>query len=579
MENRVYSLSTQIREKLNLFYGKGAGYEVFISNDSILVKGRSNNLSGTYHHLVPGEIYLTIEEAKKFLNALDKVIIINDYLDQNGISFKVTSGNQTVFEMNGKEMSYGDIDNLYCKLDKKEDKSSLPLALNMIKAKSLYERFTILYEQVEKKHTFLESYNELISSFEGKIEAIQFAKKNIGLWWKVWPLLPMRNFDITGDEDLVDTIINGEDVSFSNDQISLEKKKKYLSNLENYELRINNFIERLEKEIKKLETYNEKADAILKNISQSNRFNISTIQELPEYDRVSLDTILSEEKQKYDNEIKRKRDKPYVPETIDEKYPWLKDIDQQQRFNLDQRDKTAIMLYKSFMYHLFNNIISYARTSGLEFTELCNDDFVNGIIRKEYVKYVEKLKTSNPSHQLFDRNAVSTVVDDLFPANYVPDYDGFRQIALENLILLEPALSKVTLNQPLTVYRCVYKPMNSSIWDQDLGNAFLSTTTDVDSVSRFMIDRAYDISCDAKKIIYKIELPAGSPIVAFTDDIYLKTGTPNAGFGDGQKEILLDSKNYDFKYVDGDFNRLDDGTYLYSITLKAEPKMERAKSL
>ena len=580
MENEVNALSKQIAEKLDLFYNKGGYCEVFTSDTNIIIKGEAENLSGTYRYRVPGEILLGVDSAKRFLKTLDRVIIINDYLGKGGFSFKVTDGNRLVFEMEEKEIPYWDIDTLYYHLDSKVEKSPLALELNMIKARSLYETLTDLYEQAEKKHAFLESYNELISSLEGKKDAIKFARENSATWLKKRFLLPRRKFDITGDEDIVDTIVNGEVVSFEHGQVPLEKRKKYLTNLENYEHRINNFIERLEIEIKKVESYNEKADGVLISISKCNVFSITNMDDFPEYDCVSTEDILTEEKQRYDDEIKEKKNNLVEEKTLDEKYPWLKDIDQQQRMNLDRKEVIAMMLYKSFMYNLFNNIISYARNNNLEMTELNNDEHVEDLIREEYEKYVQKMEQQKTSVRLFRGNEVATVVDNIFPANYTVDYNRFHQVVLDNVVLLEPALSKVKLNQPLTVYRCVYEPTDSSIYDADLGNALLSTTTSVNSVTDIMIGRESDIKYDSKKVIYKIELPAGSPVITFTDDLFMKYGSPETGFIDGQKEILIDSKNYDFEYVDGDYNKLKDGTYLHSITVKAMPKeLEKAKSL
>ena len=415
-------------------------------------------------------------------------------------------------------------------------------------------------------------------SRHGKKAAIQFAKRNRWIWFRVRHL-PVREFDLTSDEDLVDTVINGEEIEFSYDKIPLDKKKKYMTNLDNYELRISNLIQRLESEYAKLKAYNDKVNAILETIANSNPLNIQPISELPEFDCISLDVILPEEKKKYDEQISKKSEEKAPPKTIDEVYPWLKDVDQQQRANLTRDKKTAIMLYKSFMYNLFNNIISYVRSNGLNINEIANDEYVESLIMEEYNKYVEKLK--KPKIRMFGSSnveAASTVVDRLFPDNYDVGYNKFRQIVLDNVGLLEPSLSSTVLTQPLTVYRCVYEPINKSIYNGDLGNALLSTTTSSVVVSDFMEKRKYDIKFDSKKVIYKIELPAGSPVIAFTNDVYLEHGASAAGFGEDQQEILLDSQAYDFEYVDSDFNTMRDGTTLYSVVLSAVPKQERSMS-
>ena len=562
------ALYDELKDKIELFYNKGVDYKVFTSDNGILITGKEKVLSGTYYYPVPGEIHLSIEQAKRFLETLNKAIIINGLLGNDGISFRVTEGSKIVFAMDGKEISDSDIDTIYRHLEEREEKSPLPLALNMIKVTYLYRRYIDLYEQVSKKHEFLESYNELISTTEGKKTAIGFAKRYRGTWLRVEDYIPRRDFDITGDEDIVDTIVNGERLLFDYTQVPLDRRKKYLENLENYELRINNLIERLETETRKLLEYNEKASKILDSISETNRFSIEPISDLPEYDCISIDVILDEEKQKYDKEIRERSQSTYKPETIDDKYPWLRDIDEQQRANLNQREKTAIMLYKSLMYHLFNHIISYVRDNNIELSEIANDPYIESMIREEYEEYVERNK--NPKTVL--KKNVSTVVDDLLLSNGIISYERFRQIALDHVVLLEPALSKITLTEPLTVYRCVHEPLGSSLYDGDLGNAFLSTSTSTNFVSNFLKQREGDIAHEAEKVIYKIELPVGSPIIAYTDDVFLKNGTEDINFHEEQQEILIDSNAYDFEYVEADFNRLKDGTIIHSITLKAIPK-------
>lgn len=586
MEIEAITLSKQISDKLNIYFNGNDDYQVFVSNDTIVIKVKAKVLAGTYDYPIPGEINLSVEDTKKFLDILDKVIIINDYLNKDDISFRNTKGNRLVFSIDGKEISNNEIITLYNHLEMKKEKSPLPLELNMIKAKSLYERYTDLYEQVAAKHQFLESYNELITSHKGKKEAIEFALRNVGTWGRIREQTPSRIFDITGNEDLVDTIINGEKVSFDYGSIPLEKKKIYLMNLDNYELRINNLIERLEKEIKKLEKYNEQVSTILESISKCNSFNIKPISSFPIYDCMNLDDILIEEKQKYKNDLYRKiiiQPKAPDPIPVTEKYPWLEDVDTQQR-KLGTDKKTALMLYKSSMYHLFNNIISYARNNNLKLDELyvdengkLNDKYIEHFIKVEYQKYVEKVSDTNKII-LPNRSNDLTVVDELFPDNYLRDYKSFRDIVLNNVKLLESSLSETILNQPLTVYRCVYEPKDSDIYSGNLGNALLSTTTNVESVSQILRERKMDIEYESKKVIYKIELPAGSPIIAFTKDIYLKDGSESVGFSDDQKEILIDSNNYDFECVGGDFNKLEDGTDLYLISLNAMPKMKTVKN-
>lgn len=571
MTMEIFTISNQIREKLDYFYAKGGEFKVFTDGDTIIIKGNTSGLSETYTSFVSGEISLSLEDAKKFYESLNEAIIINNYLNKSAISFRVTNGNRIVFAYEGKEISGSDIFSLYRKLENQELGNSLQLSLNMIKVKSLYEYYIDLIEQVEKKHAFLDSYNDLITSLDGKKEAIRFAKQNKGTWLKIRSHVPSRKFDITIGEDIVDTIINGENISFNDNGITLEQKNKYLYNLSNYELRINNLIERLEKEIQILKSYNEEASKLLEKISACNILNIKPLSAIPEYRCLSMEVILDEEKRKYTSEVAERDKIQETAKTIDEKYPWLQDIDKQQRTNLDTSEKTALMLYKSFMYHLFNKIISYSRDNNTMIEELYNDEYIEKLIMEEYEKYVARQK----GPKVVVSNSVKTVVNDIFPDNIIVEYNRFRQIVLDNVVLLENALKKNILTKPLTVYRCVYEPSDAQIYSGNLGNALLSTSVDKSFVSDFMRNREQDIEFASQKVIYKIELPEGSPVVAYTNDVFLNDGTPKVGFGEDQQEILIDSKAYDFEYVNSDFYNLSDGTTIYTVTLNAVPKKEK----
>lgn len=572
----VLNLVREIRDRLEFLYRKGADYSVVSNDDIIIVRGKALPLSGNISRYMPGEVVLTVDSAKKFLEDLNRVIIINDHMEyKKYITFNVTNGNELVFSYENKMLSSDEISQIYREFEKGDVKDSLPLALDLINIRFLYDNYIDYSEQARIRQQFLQSYNERISDFNGKKSAIDFAKSNRGIWLRIRGVEKnYKDFDITSDIDIVDSVINHEKLNFSYGFVPLEKRNLYNENLENYELRISNLIERLEVETKKVLDYLEKTNAIMDQIASSNALSVKPLNEIPEYGICDMDTILSEEKDKYDLLVKQKREEKYASSfKSDDKDDsiWLSDIDSQQRLNIDYNEKTALMLYKSFMYNLFNNIVSYARKSNLEIKDVLNDSYVEELIKAEYDNYVKRI--TSPSMVMPGSNAVKTVVDDIFPKGYAVGYDRFRQVVTSNVVLLEGALSKNTLKEPLTVYRCVYLPTSQSVFGSDLGNAFLSTTTSSSFTSSFIDNRAYDINYEANKVIYKIELPEGSPVIAYTDDIFLRNGSSEVGFNDSQKEILIDSSLYDFKFKDSDYNITSDGSYIYSVTVQAVPKL------
>lgn len=176
--------------------------------------------------------------------------------------------------------------------------------------------------------------------------------------------------------------------------------------------------------------------------------------------------------------------------------------------------------------------------------------------------------------------------------NYYPDigvldnngdivsYEQFKKIILDSIPSLEKTLCSVITEEPMIVYRGL---STDDINKKEIG--FLSTTIDsnialsfLDSVTR---------RDKGKSVLYKINLPKGSPMAFFSTEIF--TGTldeKNANaFGDGQKEVLIDADNYDFEILsvkkinDAYIKREDKTIYLVEINAKPKTKSNHYKEI
>ena len=77
----------------------------------------------------------------------------------------------------------------------------------------------------------------------------------------------------------------------------------------------------------------------------------------------------------------------------------------------------------------------------------------------------------------------------------------------------------------------------------------MSTTIDSNIALSFL--NSVTRKNNGKSVIYKINLPKGSPVAFFSTELF--TGTldeKNANaFGDAQKEVLIDADNFDFEIL------------------------------
>ncbi len=563
----------RLREEISRALGNYYIDELRVLSDDYFIKieGNFSSIDKVYTFLVKGDLLLNRENAERFLKSLKQMSIINQGRGYSEIKLVVSDMGKIVFAKDNKELSWGDLDNYFRHVEMESIKSPLELSLGLINLRRLYETYRDIYEQVISRIEYLKSYNSRLTGIADKKALIEEANKLSATWLRV--AKPSEYEEVTlYDEplDIKSFLVSGKNAFFSYSNVPLEHRMSYLRNLILSEHKMKLLIDKFTEELDKLEKIDENLVEIIRNIASKNILTLKEIDAIPEYEILNVDTLLNAGK--LDDFQKRNilNEELYKTEEKENDSKWLEDIDKQQRA-LSREEKSALMLYKSFAYHVINQIISYVRDNNIDLNTIEYDENINAILLEGYKSYVESFD-NKMKFPVFNRREVSTIVEELFPDNYKVPFERYKSNILSSINPLLSSLSKTTLNEDMTVYRCIYLPVGQNIFSNNLGNALLSTTISNNIVSDFLNQRKASINYPYNKVIYKIELPAGSKVAVFTNDVFLRYGSYDIAFGDAQKEILLDSINYDFEYVDAKSYTEKNGENISIVYLKALPK-------
>ena len=220
-------------------------------------------------------------------------------------------------------------------------------------------------------------------------------------------------------------------------------------------------------------------------------------------------------------------------------------IEIEQSKILTSDEKTAVLLYKTQLYRAFNPLITLINKKANNDQKLIYEiqknvyaipEF-NAIIEKSYNEMKKQFEEAkNNGH-----NQTRFITDDILPPDYLVSIEQYKEIVANYLPHLTTALQKVQLPEDLVVYRGVNTSNETS-----LNNGLLSTSIYTSQTLQFIENRPTD---QKNKIIYKIFLPKGSPIICFTNEIFTGKKNENDPFADEQKEILIDPNLFSFKLL------------------------------
>lgn len=248
--------------------------------------------------------------------------------------------------------------------------------------------------------------------------------------------------------------------------------------------------------------------------------------------------------------------------------PLFKEIQRQQQENLTTEEREALIVYKSSLYRPINNIIEILRDNNITLEEAKNNEQI-------YKKIVELLsqqhdnytKTIDPKNFVVDKKYI---IDEIFDRyNHFIDKEIYIKYVLESIPLIESATKKIETTEDIVVYRSVRS--NSTL--DEIPNHFMSTTIDMEVTNIFIKDTKRKINSMNHAKIIKIIIPKGSPVIAYTDDLFLGIGKGEV-FGEPQQEILIDPKNFTFNKKEYETSLDDEVDF---VTYIAQPKLSKTQ--
>lgn len=266
----------------------------------------------------------------------------------------------------------------------------------------------------------------------------------------------------------------------------------------------------------------------------------------------------------------------------------FREIQKQQMERLTQDERDALIYYKSIMYRPINKVVAFIRERGLSLQDIEKDESlyreVLDIISKCYDEFIKRKIEMAQDNSPFAVMARARAKQNKIPAverlfgkypDKTPSKSEYTSIVLSSIPLLESALSKVEAPEDIVVYRGTTKG-NCLVND----GRFLSTTRSLNVARDFLGE---DDRVKSSKYyypdIYQIVIPKGSPLIVFTNDLFMDRIEEGEVFDEPQSEILIDPFNFDFKdkYVNSE--RIADGTLVSRINYVAVPKVKERNQM
>ena len=481
------------------------------------------------------------KQIEKEIQDLKKAEEISFYKKSSYLKVEFDDNNEIIY-FNGKEQV--SIDSLYSECLYEARKQYIENVKMMNKLyndnKSIVERYSSIINRIYSINRKIDYYDSLIESIGGRISLI----KNKVSSTENNPVISLFSEDISMIEDSIKTF-NGLPIEHLDKLYKIVKYNNDISKkiefMENYFRNINNNIAHAEEYLKGIE----------ENERQIEGQSIFKLLKSPiKLERKPLVSILSINENKTEKEPKTKK------EEIDS----FLNLQKKQSDLLSEQDKENMMVYKTLLYRPINHIINLKRKQGF-----ISDKDIDIIIRDSYNELLSREK--DPSMQMPERGNYHPNIGVLDENNNIVSYEQFKKIVLDSIPSLEKSLKLVTIDEPLTVYRGL---STEDINKKEKG--FLSTTIDQEVALSFLDSNKRKEK--GKSVIYKINLPKGSPVNFYSTEIFigsLDEKHSSGAFGDGQKEVLIDADNFNFEIVsvrtinDVDINRKNRLVYFVEI--------------
>lgn len=490
-------------------------------------------------------------EIQEELGLIKKYKSIIQYKGKEYIGAEFNENNELVFYINKKNV---DIDEVYdeclkeCVEIYKENLIRLQKQYEI--NKSNVEKYKKTMKQINAINKNLDNYDNLSVSFSGRLKLVNKKERRVkpvsigvneganSLYGNYLANIDdsMNNFDSYNIAYLNSKMLYPNLIEIMNKNKELTAFMQYV---DYYFSSINNNLEKSEIYLNELEQ------------QQSQIENQGIIKMLKDPIKLERKPLVSSYSKKQEEKIEEPlKEDPFM------------NLQRKQANNLNSEEKNSLMVYKTLLYRPINQIIIKKRTNGI------TDEEINQIINSSYKELKERL--SGPSNPLADRHAYKADIGVINNGDVVP-YEEYKKIVLDTIPMLEKSLKQVTLDEPLTVYRGV---STSDVNKDEVG--ILSTTIDSDIALSFLSDIRDD---NGNSVVYKINLPEGSPVNFFSTELFIgKVDEEHSAgaFGDAQKEVLIDSGNYNFEVIDmkriKNANIKRNNKTIYLVEINAHPK-------
>ena len=516
------------------------------------------------------------EDAKRLYELLFKGYAINKFCNNSKLSFGVSNGNEYGIEfiIDGKRLSKSELDTMF-----KDAVSNMVTEYNALlhdlrslksEATSVVHGFQIRNITIEENKAILkelaENNKKLIKTkelgFMVSQAPLDVGGEQIADFYKVLQSVKENNTIGSIEPEIVNavnSILNGkfgDRVEWTNistytlDPLVLNDMITSIEILKAVKGKLVETMDEISKAAQKQELELEKIRKTINSIRNSSMLGLTS--------KEKVNTAISESEIEFESKIDRPvaevsddaksyKNTPFISGYLDSfKYDANKNKTEIDRINNEQNEqlthdeKLAVNLYKSQLYRAFNNLIRYMKSNNFNLNQIIINDETTKIIRDAYEELyaqatskprtLDDIKSSTPNKKL--------VADSFFSDNFnsgVPTFDQYQNLIIRYYAPLMSALSKVTLNEDMVVYRGV------SSGELDM-TGIISTTLDPTVAPSF---QKRDVNSEQKAFI-RIRLPKGSPVIMYTNNIlenFPKQYDDN--LKESQKELAFNSELYE----------------------------------
>ena len=486
-------------------------------------------------------------EIEKEVSKLKKLEEINNYKKKNYLKFEFDDNNEIVFFKDQEQVDISAVYSECLKEAKEKYLENLKLLKNMYNDnKSVIEKYANYINRINAINKRIDNYDNLINSFGGRIKLLKgkFSSKKENIFASLFKSDFIKIEENINKFDRIITKYLNNELTQNNLGIITDMNEDILEFVEYMESYCNS----INSNLKQTEDYLNELEIQQSQVEKQNIFKILKnpikLERKPLVSNYSIKTVPLKEDDK--SEVKD----PFIKLQI------------KQSEILSNEDKKNLTVYKTLLYRPINQIVKTKRINGTiseeEINSIIKTSYHDLLMRKLDNRFLESGKGNyRPDIGVLDNNG------DIVP------YEQFKKIILDSIPSLEKSLRSVIIEEPMIVYRGL---STDDVNKKEVG--FLSTTIDSNTALSFLDSVAR--KDNGKSVLYKINLPKGSPVAFFSTELF--TGTldeKNANaFADAQKEVLIDADNYCFEILsvktinDAVIEREDKTIYLVEVNAR-----------